>query len=94
MSNNLITIIHAQLSDIMCDVYQHKPIDHTQQSTYEFRLLDIPSGETFTISYPQETDAVLAFAAWLSADDTLGLTEHVVKLRAAIPVHLHILFLP
>jgi len=90
----LTTSIHAQLTDQLVNVYYHQPLDPSQRPTWELRLLDIPTGESFTISYTTENDATLSFAAWLCADNPGVLQSYVEALKKAIPQHLHRLFLP
>ena len=54
--------------------------------TLEFR--DLHSGKLAEVTYAGENDAVLAFAAWLAADeDRLGsLGAHLDKLNASLPM--------
>lgn len=95
LRGEMITSIHAQLSDTIADVYCHDPLDFVQEPTYELRFLDIPTGRTYTISYTSESDCVLSFAAWLAADQESNfLQEYVERLRRDIPIDLHVLFLP
>lgn len=87
-------MIHIHVGDIMLDCYEHVPLDSTQESTWELRLLDVPSGKTHTISYTGENAAMFAVAAWLVADDPSAVEEHWRQLVRSLSEDMRKLFLP
>lgn len=79
----------ANLGDTMVTMHKVQSLDPHEppetQFTYELRFLDLPTSTTEVIVCSSENDAVLMFAAWLTADEPdFDFTPFIERLYKAI----------
>jgi hypothetical protein len=87
-----MTLLVGYLGDLVATATVHQTLDPANDSAlmpyhYTLHFRDVTSGKTAEISYTTENDMVLAFAAWLVADEeNIGLLEpHRTELADKLP---------
>jgi hypothetical protein len=79
-------MLTAQLGDTLAVMVTRIPLNKVEAIKYALIFRDLPTGESEEIDFIGENDAVMAFAAWLAADEeSLGsLEKYRTELRSKL----------